>query len=92
MRQIWIEESFKSTQEDFAVILRDAGLEDFARCQSIGDIYNVTDEIQRLQAPNAKLIALKRIEPYIERVHEFVEAVENLTGIRKEMVLIIWVR
>ena len=88
----WIEECFKLANASFLVILRDNEIHDFTDCQSVLDIYAISTEIQMLQATHEGLCALGRINPYIKKVHELMEVIETITCIRKNRVLLIWVR
>ena len=90
--QTWIEECFKRANASFLVILKDNEIHDFTDCQSVLDIYAISTEIQMLQATHEELCALGRINSYIKKVHELMEVIETITCIRKDRLLLIWVR
>ncbi|KAF2179185.1 hypothetical protein K469DRAFT_801445 [Zopfia rhizophila CBS 207.26] len=87
---LWIKELFQSSQVDFLAMIKDLEPADFSGCKSVDDIYTAAEKIQKSQAADGTLCALKRISPYIDRLSEYVAVIEVLAEVKSEMIFLIW--
>ena len=91
----WLDGVFENARSDF---LKDVQKlpklqqYDFSNLGTIDDVYGEIDKIQKQQSKTKSLVALKRIEPYLNGLNDYFGAVDTFAQIKPEIACIVWVR
>jgi len=86
-----VDEAFESAKSDFLQKLTNPQDYDFSKFTSIDQVYDTTDEIQREQAATGTMRNLRKIQPYLECMSQYVGVLETFVQIKPEILCLIWV-
>ncbi|KAI5925083.1 hypothetical protein F4810DRAFT_660893 [Camillea tinctor] len=86
----WLADAFDTAKDDFIRSLKTPSRYDFSKLQTINDVYDATDEIQKKQVQTKILRGLKRIEPFIEALKEYTAVIEVFVQVKPDILALIW--
>ncbi|KAI0539805.1 hypothetical protein GGR58DRAFT_499846 [Xylaria digitata] len=88
---IWLDEAFRTAKQDFINGLKTPSRYDFSKLQTIDDFYNAAEDIQRQQAKTKTLRALKKIEPFIMGMNDYLGTIDTFVQAKAGILALIWV-
>lgn len=87
----WLENVFREARQDFlAQVPRQHHLE-FSKFGTIDAVYTEINDIQLEQSKTRTLVALTRIEPYINGLQEYFGVVDTFVQVNPEILCLVWV-
>ncbi|KAI0101764.1 hypothetical protein GGR51DRAFT_563230 [Nemania sp. FL0031] len=86
----WLDDAFRAAKRNFINGLKNPSVYDFSNLQTIDDVYNETDKIQREQAKTKTLRALKKIEPFILGINDYASTIDTFIQAKAEILALIW--
>lgn len=84
--------AFKSAYEDAWGQLKHNEQLALAKVRSINDVYEEIKRIQDEQGKAGRLANMRRIQPYIDGLNKYSEAVAIFIQVKPELLSLIWVR
>jgi hypothetical protein len=86
-----IQVAFQSVIHDFKDKLKDDKLyREILKTTSIDEVYDATDKLQEEQAKNGHLRHLSKIEPYLERLRDYSDAIDTFVQAKPDVLAFIW--
>ncbi|KAF2494438.1 hypothetical protein BU16DRAFT_462815, partial [Lophium mytilinum] len=86
----WLEDAFSDARRDFFSELKNPLSYQFLRFGTIEDVYDEVEKIQKIQSKSKSLVALRRIEPYIEGLRDYIGAMDTFAQLKPEFICLIW--
>ncbi|KAH0543142.1 hypothetical protein FGG08_002487 [Glutinoglossum americanum] len=83
-----VHDAFESAKREFWESLKDKDAYDISDFQTVEDVYNETDRIQREQSKNLR--NFRRIQPYLDRILEFSEILDMAVLLKPDMLPLLW--
>jgi hypothetical protein len=91
----WLDAAFEEARQDFLKDLQNlpkSGRFSFPNLGTIDDVYKEIDRIQKEQAKTKSLVALRRIEPYLNGLKDYFGVVDTFAQIQPKITSLVWVR
>lgn len=88
----YLQETFEAAKDDFLAELRGPKPHDFSQCMTIDAVYDETDRIQTEQGKTETLRNLRRIEPYLNCLNQYVGFMDTMVNLYPSILCLIWVR
>ena len=86
----WFEEVLNDARREFLNSLPNAHGYDFSKFGTIDEVYDVIDDIQKKQSNTKSLKALKRIEPYIDGLRDYIGVMDTFAQVKPDIICLIW--
>ena len=86
-----VQEAFDFARRDFLQSLTDPHDYDFSQYNSIEQVYDATEKIQKEQEKSGTLRNLNKIQPYLECVSQYVQTIDTFVQVKPEILAVIWV-
>ena len=83
--------AFEIAIKDFLDSLVDGNQYDLSHFQSIHDVYDETEKIQKEQGRRGALRNLQRIQPFLQRLSEYSGVVEVFVQVKPDVLALLWV-
>jgi hypothetical protein len=88
---IRIQQAFDTAKLEFERDLENPELfANILKTTSIDQVYDATDEIQRDQGKRLHLRALRRIEPFLERIRQYAGVIDTFAQVKSDILCLIW--
>ena len=88
----WLNDSFAEARRKFLARVDDPNYrQEFSKFGTADDVYRELEDIQKQQHRTKTLVALKRIEPYLNGLKDYVSAIDTFSQVYPEMFCLIWV-
>jgi hypothetical protein len=88
---LWIDDAFLEARREFLRSVSHHHRQAFAQFGTIEHVYDAITKIQKEQAKSKTLVALKRIEPYLVGLNEYVGVIDTFAQVKPEILCLIWV-
>ncbi|KAI1120580.1 hypothetical protein F5Y10DRAFT_272930 [Nemania abortiva] len=88
--QNWLDDAFRAAKHDFISGLKNPSRYDFSNLQTIDDVYNEAENIQKAQAKTKTLRALKKIEPFIVGINDYSDTIDTFVQAKAEILALLW--
>ena len=85
------QEVFDVARKEFLRDLKNPSQFDFSKFKSINDVYDTTDQIQEEQGKTGDLRYLRKIQPYLEGLKQYVAVIDIFVQSKAEILALIWV-
>jgi hypothetical protein len=86
-----IKAAFENAIRDFKANLgNEKLLEEISKTQSIEDVYDATDALQKEQAGKGRLRHLAKIKPYLEGLRSYASVIEVFVQSKQDVLCLIW--
>ncbi|KAJ8129744.1 hypothetical protein O1611_g3888 [Lasiodiplodia mahajangana] len=86
----WLDEAFRTAKHDFISGLKNPSVYDFSKFQTIDDVYDEAERIQKEQAKTKTLRALKKIEPFIVGINNYSSTIDTFVQAKAEILALLW--
>jgi hypothetical protein len=86
-----LQEAFEIAKDEFLAGLKGPGPYDFSGCVTIDAVYDETERIQVEQGNSGTLRNLKRIEPYLNCLNQYVGFMDTMVNLYPSILCLIWV-
>jgi nitrate/nitrite-specific signal transduction histidine kinase len=86
-----VQEAFDFARRDFLQSLADPHDYDFSQYNSIEQVYDATEKIQKEQEKSGTLRNLNKIQPYLECMSQYVQTIDTFVQVKPEILAVIWV-
>jgi nitrate/nitrite-specific signal transduction histidine kinase len=86
-----VQEAFNFARRDFLQSLTDPHDYDFSQYNSIEQVYDATEKIQKEQEKSGTLRNLNKIQPYLECMSQYVQTIDTFVQVKPEILAVIWV-
>jgi hypothetical protein len=88
----YLQEAFEAARDDFLAELKGPEPYDFSQHTTIDAVYDETERIQEEQGKTGTLKSLKRIEPYLNCLNQYVGFMDTMVNLYPSILCLIWVR
>ena len=88
---LFVPGAFDIAIKEFLDSLVDGNEYDFSHFQSIHDVYDETEKIQKEQGRRGALRNLQRIQPFLQRLSEYSGVVEVFVQVKPDVLALLWV-
>lgn len=85
-----VQEAFDSARRDFLQSLTNPHDYDFSQYNSIDQVYDATEKIQKEQETSGTLRNLNKIQPYLECMSQYVNTIDTFVQVKPEILALIW--
>ena len=86
-----VQEAFDFARRDFLQSLEDPHDYNFSQYNSIEQVYDATEKIQKEQEKSGTLRNLNKIQPYLECMSQYAQTIDTFVQVKPEILAIIWV-
>ena len=86
-----VQEAFDFARRDFLQSLTDPHDYDFSQYNSIEQVYDATEKIQKEQEKSGTLRNLNKIQPYLECMSQYAQTIDTFVQVKPEILAVIWV-
>ncbi|KAK0635997.1 hypothetical protein B0T17DRAFT_517828 [Bombardia bombarda] len=86
----WLEDAYRDARQEFLLSVPRQYHQDFANFGTIDHVYTEIRDIQRQQAKTKTLVALKRIEPYLNGLKDYFGVIDTFSQVQPEIICLIW--
>jgi hypothetical protein len=88
---LWLaEETFERVRLDFLGRVKKEHTEELRKYQTIDELYSAMHDIQQKQAKSKTLVALRRIEPYLQGLQQYNSVLDTFCQVKPEVMGLVW--
>ncbi|KAK3688870.1 hypothetical protein B0T22DRAFT_163143 [Podospora appendiculata] len=86
----WLDDAFREARREFLASVSQRHHQDFAKFGTIDHVYAEIVDIQKKQSKTKTLVALKRIEPFLNSLKDYFGVIDTFSQIQPEIFCLVW--
>ncbi|KAK3323153.1 hypothetical protein B0T19DRAFT_198582 [Cercophora scortea] len=86
----WLDDAFREARREFLASVSQRHHRDFSKFGTIDHVYAEIVDIQKKQSKTKTLVALKRIEPFLNGLKDYFGVIDTFSQIQPEIFCLVW--